>query len=279
MRPGRPPAPPSGRPRLLAHARPRSARQRLHPAGGPASSPPAATLLTPALGAVGGAALRRACGPPPPPLPSTSTPSPLRPRRRSPPQAVRLAGRRRCHPPRCPQPSPARGPPLPSSPRPERLGAATATATPLPGPGLATAEGSVGPIRAGRPRPGTPSTPPPSAPSPALDVARCPRFSVLPRPLSGLWSRRPRSLLPQPALRSLPPPPAPRLQRPPPPRPPSRLAVPKWINYTLSVSLCAVLPRCEPARLSLSSLPLALSLAPPFHVLSVSPTISAPLYP
>lgn len=107
LREARPaPAPPSGRPRLLARARPRSARQRLHPGWRPRVDAVRRLAADPRLGR-----RRRGRAPPglrtsqPPPRPSTSTPVPLRRRRRPPPQAVRLAGRRRCHLPALPLPA------------------------------------------------------------------------------------------------------------------------------------------------------------------------------
>uniref|UniRef100_A0A4X1UB27 Insulin-like growth factor 2 n=1 Tax=Sus scrofa TaxID=9823 RepID=A0A4X1UB27_PIG len=254
--------PPSGRPRLLAHARPRSARQRLHPAGGPASTPSVATLLTPISGAVGGAALRRPADPPPPPPHLPQRPSRFArgggpPRRQSGSQAAGVV-----IPRAPPQPSPARSlaapPPrcVPSGP------GAAATAPPPPearardGRGLRRPKPSWAPAARVTP----PLRPPQHLPRPPT-LRPLPRFSALPSPSP---ASGPGPLF----FRSLPCAPS---------RPPQLLAsnslpfharplafaVPKWINYTLSVSLSALLSRCEPARLSLSSLSLSRPLFGP----------------
>lgn len=182
VRPGRPPAP---LPAALASLA--LARQRLHPAGGPAVTP-SATLLTPIAGAVGGAALRRPADSPPPPLRLPQRPS----------RFARGGGP--------PAGSPARRPPALASPRSPALPRRAARPLPLlaasraarapPPPPQAQARDGRG-LR--RPKPSwapaarvTPPAPAPSAPSPAPDdFAPFPRLLCAPRPLSGLWSRPP----------------------------------------------------------------------------------------
>lgn len=185
MRPGRPPAPPSGRSRLLAHARPHSAHQRLHRAGGPASTP-SAKLLTPRLGR-----RRRGRAPPACGFPAASSSIYLNARPASPEEAVPPAGSPARRPPALSSPALSPGPPrrrsawpLHSSLHPERPG--DATAAPPRGPGSRRPRVPSAQTELGARGPGDASAPPPSTPSSAPDVAPFPRFSLRPSPLSGL---------------------------------------------------------------------------------------------
>lgn len=225
MRPGRPPAPPSGRSRLLAHARPHSAHQRLHRAGGPASTP-SAKLLTPRLGR-----RRRGRAPPACGFPAASSSIYLNARPASPEEAVPPAGSPARRPPALSSPALSPGPPrrrsawpLHSSLHPERPGDATAAppeARARDGRGSRRPKPSWAPAARVTP----PLRPPQHLPRPpTLRPFLASLCAPLPSPAS---SPGPHSF-----FRSLPfapsrPPPAPCLRLPPPPRPPSRLRRPK----------------------------------------------------
>lgn len=213
--PFRPPPPPGPRPPALGPPAP--------PSGWRPRFDVVRHAADPIADAVGGVALRRACG-----LPAASSSIYLNAHPAAPEEAVPPAGSPARRPPALSSP-PAPPPALPgaqpgrshSSLLPGRL--QRCRRSPPRGPGSRRPRAPSAQTELGARGPGDASTPPPSAPPPTPDVAPFPRFSVLPSPPLRPLVPAPRSLF----FRNLPLAPSrpPRFRASsarPPPGPPSR---------------------------------------------------------
>lgn len=268
MRPGRPPAPPF---------RPPSPPGPRPPAPPPGWRPRVDAVryaADPHLGRRRRGSAPPACGFPAASSSSTSTPVPLRPRRRFPPQAVRLAGRRRCHPPRSPPALPGAQPGRsPSSLRPERPRRRhrhPPEARARDGRGLRRPKPSWAPAARVTP----PLRPPQHLPRPPT-LRPFLGFSALPgpSPASG-----PGPLSSSAAFPSLPP--VPPSSLPPTPSPSTPALSPSPSQSGLIIRFLFLSPLLSPAvSLPASRCPLSLSpsLRPPLFTFTLSLSLSLPL--
>lgn len=216
-----------------------------------------------------------ACGFPAASSSSTSTPVPLRPRRRSPPQAVRLAGRRRCHPPRSPPALPRRA----ARPLPLLAASRAARAPPPPPPPEARARDGRG-LR--RPKPSwapaarvtPPLRPPQHLPRPPT-LRPFLGFSALPGPSPASGPGPQSSSAAFPSL-----PPVPPSSLPPTPSPSTPALSPSPSQSGLIIRFLFLSPLHSPAvSLPASRCPLSLSpsLRPPLFTFTLSLSLSLPL--